>query len=407
MTQFNLTMLPAETAGVDVQELLVLIKQNEGKLKKVGEYVILTTEGEEPKVLVVTEVNRTRGWADCNKGTTIATTVSYPVDTPKIEIFTKDTFRHALEKYPQLMFQLKLGVFEELVSMGFAGDLCGIDQYVDYNSESLRIVDDILRSADLLDGKTIYYISRALCAKGLLDADQKEDVVQKAEEVEKINWIPSFVPAVVAQGLFGNTQKKKDVYLKGEEWVTSSTRVKAIGGWAMLAASASTEDERRKAYALVMQDIDTRWIDMSANVPIAAAILANEDQRKEIYIASSQKYEETNYWTIKGGNLIAMAITASEGEERSKVYQIAIDRLRQGYNYRYTHKDILVMALTAQTQEEKNRAYMVAEEYSNSKKYKNSLIGWAVISLGILGCRDRELAIKCVAALMEIDEASF
>ena len=62
---------------------------------------------------------------------------------------------------------------------------------------------------------------------------------------------------------------------------------------------------------------------------------------------------------------------------------------------------MLVMALTAQTEEEKNKAFKLAEEYSDTKKYHNFVNGWANISLGILGSKDRDLAIKSVAALIE------
>lgn len=387
------------------------VEADTSQLKKVGDYKISMSESGEPQISIVTEVKVGRGWSRGNPGLSdphLSAPVSYRTEEPIIKIFTKETFPQALKDIPLLMINLRQGVFEELTREGFTGNLAEIDQPIDYNLEALKIIDKTLEEEDaLVDGKKIYYATRALIAKGLLDPKENEITVKKAKEAEKRDWIPSIVPSTVTIGIFGSDEEKKEAYSKGMVWATNENdrrRIKIIGGWSILAASATTPEEKEEAYQLVMKDIEIKYFDMSANVPIAAAILANNEQKNERYLASKKEYEETRYWAIAGGNLIAMAITAPEGEEKSKVFMISRMRLKKGYNERYTKKDIVVMALTAQTQEEKNFTFKLIEEYSNTKQWNNLLNGWANVALGILGCDDRELAIKSVAGLMEPDD---
>lgn len=401
---------PAEQDAQETSHLIEEAPKDVSHLTEIGDYQILKGEGKEPQLVIVTKIKHGREWSRGNPGLSdphLRAPVSYPTKEPIVNTFTKQTFAQELQNNPLLMIRFRQGSFDELTKEGFTGDLAEADQNINHHVEALKLIDQVLEEKDsLTSGSNVYSSSRALLAKAILDPENVQDTVQKAQTVGEIDWIPSFVPSIVTVGLFGTSDEKREAFLLGKEWVSGEDqrRIKIIAGWSILAASASTDEEKSEAYQLVLEDINTEYIDMASNVTIAAAILASDEQKNERYLEAKKEYEESEYWAIEGGNLIAMAILAPEGEERSKVYQISRERLKEGYDSRYTKKDMLVMALTAQTEEEKTVIFRIAETYSNTNDWSNILNGWANISLGILGCDNRELAIKSVAGLLESDD---
>ena len=302
------------------------------------------------------------------------------------------------------MVALKKGALRELEEAGFTGNLAEIDSATDYSEKSLQLIDRQLESADFTDGESVYYTSRALAAKGLLDPASREQVIESAKKVGEKDWIPAIVPSAVTQAIYGDEKIKQRVFGQGKEWATGEDRrfSKIIGGWAMLAASADTPESRQEAYDIVMKDIETDYITMAGNAPIAAAILANEEQRREIFERASKR-KDIKYWEIVGGNIVAMAIASSIGEERSQVFALAKQKLAEGNTHISNKFHLVAMALSAQTPEEKAKALSVIEIYTDTKKWSNVMNGWANIALGILGSNEneRDLAVKSVAAAME------
>lgn len=380
---------------------------SESRLTNIGDYRINYTQtGDDikPTAKVVTSITHSRGCSPGMQGQSdpgLSQSISYSIETPVVKTLNQEDLVQELAANPTLMAHLIMGGLEGLVSSGFTGDLTNVDPNVLENLAREAKTDvEILLEARKGASDKAFQVSRALVAQATLSTNIRDgvEIYQRAQKVEENDWIPSFVPARIAQSIVSEEERQK-TFRTGLEWITNDTRSIVIGGWALLAGSAETAEEKQVAYELVMKDSKTRFFDMRLNVQIAAAMLADNSQREERFSEAFEEHRDARYYAFEVGALLAMAITAPEGEKMSKVYRISNKRLKEGYSHRYTMTDMMVLALTAQTDPERFKAYKLAQLYANPDGgWKNLIEGCACAALGVLGAKDRDLALKNVAS---------
>jgi len=377
------------------------------QLKNVGDFILHESPEGIPLLTICVKIESYRKFLpdwQIQMAQRAGSPFSWEVQNPILETFTKESFPKELAQNEDLMYSLIRGTLFDLEEAGFTGNLADIDLSVNCSKKSLEIVNSLLDSADFNDGEMIYYTSRALIAQALLDPQLKQKILDTACIIKKRDWIPTIISSSVAQAMFGDDVLRESIFEKAKDWSEGDDRrfVKIIAGWSMLSSAAKTEEERQEAYDILMKDIDTNYITMSGNVIIALAILANEDQKNNIFELALKK-KDSRYWEIAGGGLLAMAITSSEGSQRSEVFQMAKQEVARNVNHLKIKYYFLAMALSAQTQEERLKTLKILEIYTENTRWRNMLKGWAYIALGVLGCTeyDRDFVIRSVAAAME------
>lgn len=204
-----------------------------------------------------------------------------------------------------------------------------------------------------------------------MGATRKAAIKTKALQLAEENrWMWAHIPARIAQGMV-DEELRKLVFQDGlaHADVPDNGANKFITGWALLAGSAKSVEERQQAYDIVMRGIDWENIAAASNVHIAAAILGNEEQRCKNYKLASDLHSLAvragKYGSIQAGTLLAMAISAAEGAERSYVYNLSRERIRIAGDS--PTKDILTHSLAAQTIEERFISYKLAELYAEPR----------------------------------------